>query len=92
MKRTGYHSVFFDLGSDWDFLNIDFVFNIGERSEPENFDYKISRCVCETRTMPPAATKSKKAIFRAKVKVKVTRSLTLVSFERVSLVKYACQI
>ena len=34
-----------------------------------------SRCVCETLTMPPAATKSKKAIFRAKAKVKVTRSL-----------------
>ena len=30
----------FDLGSDWDFSNIDSVFNIGERSEPENFDYK----------------------------------------------------
>ena len=53
---------------------------------------KISRCVCETQTMPPAATKSKKAIFSAKVKVKVTRSLTLVSFERASLVEYACQI
>ena len=53
---------------------------------------KKSICVCETQTMPPAATKSKKAIFRAKVKVKVTRSLTLVSFERASLVEYACQI
>ena len=42
--------------------------------------------------MPPAATKSKKAIFSTKVKVKVTRSLTLVSFERASLVEYACQI
>ena len=45
-----------------------------------------SRCVCETLTMPPAATKENKAIFKAKVKVKVTRSLTLVSFERASLV------
>ena len=54
--------------------------------------YKKLRCVCETRTMPPAATKSKEAIFRAKVKVKVTRSLTLVSFERASLVEYVCQI
>ena len=36
--------------------------------------------------------KSKKAIFSTKVKVKVTRSLTLVSFERASLVEYACQI
>ena len=42
--------------------------------------------------MPPAATKSEKAIFSTKVKVKVTRSLTLVSFERASLVEYARQI
>ena len=32
----------------------------------ENMMIKISRCVCETRNMPPAATKSKKAIFRSK--------------------------
>ena len=31
-----------------------------------------------------------KTIFNFKVKVKVTRSLTLVSIERVSLVEYAC--
>ena len=43
-------------------------------------------------SMPSTATKSKKAIISFKVKVKVTRSLTLVSFERVSLVEYACQI
>ena len=43
----------------------------------------------KTLTIPPAATKSEKAIFRAKVKVKVTTSLTLVSFERASLVEYA---
>ena len=30
----------FDLGSDWDFSNIDSVFNTGEQSEPEKFDYK----------------------------------------------------
>ena len=53
---------------------------------------KKSRGVCETLTMPPAATKSKKAIFSAKVKVKVTMPLTLVTFERASLVEYACQI
>ena len=39
-----------------------------------------------------AATKSKKLFFSFKVKVKVTRSFTLISFERVSLVEYACQI
>ena len=38
--------------------------------------FKVSRGVCETLTMPPVATKSRKAIFSAKVKVKVTRSLT----------------
>ena len=42
--------------------------------------------------MPPAATEFEKVIFGAKVKVKVTRSLTFVSFERVSLVEYACLI
>ena len=31
-------------------------------------------------------------IFSIKVMVKVTRSLTLMSFERVLLVEYACQI
>ena len=36
--------------------------------------------------------KVQKAILSFNVKVKVTRSLTLVSFERVSLVKYACKI
>ena len=41
--------------------------------------------------MPPAATKSKKAIFSFKVKVKVTRSLILMSFERASLVEYAAK-
>ena len=40
----------------------------------------------------PGGNKVKKAIFSFKVKVKVTRSLILVSFERASLVEYACQI
>ena len=40
--------------------------------------------------MPSMATMSKKAIFRTKVKVEFTRSLTLLSFERASLVEYAC--
>ena len=39
VKRTDDHCIFFDLGSDWDFSNIDSVFNTGERSEPEKFDY-----------------------------------------------------
>ena len=42
--------------------------------------------------MPPVATKSRKAIFSTKVKVRVTRSLTSMSFERALLVEYACQI
>ena len=45
--------------------------------------------VCETQ-MPQEPTKSKMVIFNMKVTVKVKRSLTLVSFERVSLVEYAC--
>ena len=40
----------------------------------------------------PAGNKVQKAIFSFKVKFKVTGSLTLVSFKRVSLVEYACQI
>ena len=51
---------------------------------------KIKVCLWNTDYAPPAAKKSKKSYFRAKVKVK--RSLTLVSFERTSLVEYACQI
>ena len=39
MKRMDGHCIFFDLTSDWDFSNIDSVFNTGERSEPEKFDY-----------------------------------------------------
>ena len=41
--------------------------------------------------MPPAAIKSKLAIFSMQVSVKVTRSLTLVPFERVSLSEYAAK-
>ena len=37
----------------------------------------------------PGSNKVQKAIFNFKVKVKVTRSLTLMSFERASLVEYA---
>ena len=37
--------------------------------------------------MPPAATKTKLAFFSIKVTVKVTSSLTLVSFESVSLIE-----
>ena len=35
--------------------------------------------------VPPVAIKSEIAIFSTKVKVKITRSLTLVPFERASL-------
>ena len=45
-----------------------------------------SRGVCETRQYAPGGNKVE-AIFSFKVKVKVTRSLTLVSFERASLVE-----
>ena len=38
----------------------------------------------------PGGNKVQKAIFSFKVKVKVTRSLTFVSFERASLVEYDC--
>ena len=48
--------------------------------------------VCETLQYAPGDNKVEKAIFSFKVKVKVTRSLILVSFERASLVEYTCQI
>ena len=47
-----------------------------------------SRCVIETLQYAPGGNKVQKAIFS----FKVTRSLTLVSFERASFVEYACQI
>ena len=50
-----------------------------------------SRCVCETLQYA-VGNKVQEPIFSFKVKVKVTRSLTLVSLERASLVEYACQI
>ena len=46
--------------------------------------------VCEL--LCPCGNKVQKAILSFKVEVYVTRLLTLVSFERVSLVEYACQI
>ena len=45
---------------------------------------KKSRGVCETLQYAPGGNKVEKAIFSFKVTVKVTRSLTLVSFERAS--------
>ena len=45
--------------------------------------------VCETLQYAPGGNKVEKAILS--FKVKVTRS-TLVSFERASLLEYACQI
>ena len=40
VKRMDDHCIFFDLGSDRDYSNIDAVFNTAERIEPEKFDYK----------------------------------------------------
>ena len=55
-------------------------------------DRKIKGCLWNTTICPQRQQNRKKAIFSFKVKVKVTRSLTLVSFERASLVEYAIQI
>ena len=49
---------------------------------------KKSRGVCETLQYASSGNKVEKAIFSFKVK----RSLTLVLFERASLVEYACLI
>ena len=49
------------------------------------FNYKKYTCFWNT---PPGS--NKKSILSTKVKVRVTRSLTLVSLERIAFVKYAC--
>ena len=53
---------------------------------------KKSMGVCETLQYAPGGNKVEKANSGFKVKVKVTMSLTLVLFDRASLVEYACQI
>ena len=50
---------------------------------------KEAEGVCET-WMPPVVTESKTAIFNLNVTVNATRSITLVSLERVSLVDLQC--
>ena len=57
-----------------------------------NLGVQKSRGVCETLQYAPGGNKVQKAIFSFKVKVKVIRPLTLVSFERALLVECACQI
>ena len=52
VKGTDDHCIFFDLW-DWDFSNIDSVFNTGERSEPEKFDYKKVKTTFGPLTYPP---------------------------------------
>ena len=52
VKRTDDHCIFFDLGSDWDFSNIDSVLSTGERSEPEKFDYKKVKTTFGTSLLP----------------------------------------
>ena len=52
---------------------------------------KIEGCLWNT-TVCPGGKKVEKAIFSFNVKFKITKSLTLVSFERASLVEYTCQI
>ena len=46
--------------------------------------------MCSWNTNAPGGNKSKLTFFSKKVTIKVTRSLTLVSFEKVSLFEYAC--
>ena len=53
---------------------------------------KISRCVCETLTMPPAATKSKKLFLASRSKSRSQGHWPWCHLERASLAEYACQI
>ena len=64
-KRTDDHCIFFDLEVIWDFSNIDSVFNTGEQSEPEKFDYKKVKTTFgppspthQTSTLDPTSDKS----------------------------------
>ena len=75
--------IFIDINCPNYWQNISIAYNL--------IMQKLKRCVWETG-MPPVGTKSKLAIFSIKIMVKVTRSLILVTFKRVSLVEYACQI
>ena len=58
------------------------IFQIERDPAPFPMNWKKSRCV--VKHYAPGGNKVQKAIYSFKVKVKVTRSLTLVSFERVS--------
>ena len=62
------------------------------RFKEQNVLHFVKIKVCLWNIMTPAATESEKAVFSTKVKVKVTRSLTFMSFERTSLSEYICQI
>ena len=55
---------------------------------------KIYTCYKQNVFVKYYASRNKvqRSYFSIKVKVKVTKSLTLMSFERESLVEYACQI
>ena len=46
-------------------VNVLAIMNLMEKIQRK---YKISRCVCETRGMPPAATKSKKIFLASRSK------------------------
>ena len=89
--------------SDWQNINIsaayfivrtDKIFKISWNDWHVQKDFNISEINqgVFVKHYAPGNNKVLKAICSFKVKVEVIRSLTLVSFERASLVEYACQI
>ena len=70
----------------WKILDKNFVFKCSK-----DFSFKI-KPVCLLNTKAPGNNKVQNWLFLVLVMVKVTSSFTLVSFERVSLVEYVCQI
>ena len=65
-----------DIATIWNEIKVNFICKKKK---------KIKMCLWNTMSL--AATESEKSIFSTKFKVKVIMSLTLVSFERVSLVE-----
>ena len=84
----------FILHGDIIILHVDiFIFHVDIRILHVDIIFRKKIKVCLWNTVyAPGGNQVQKAIYSFKVKVKVTRSLTLVSIERASLVEYACQI
>ena len=88
-KKSSYASFLLEIGC---FLSKLFTFSKSlhvDRTFSVNFTVQQGVFV---KHYAPGGNKVQKDIFSFKVKVKVTRSLTLVTIERMSLMEYTCHI